>query len=510
MRQLNLVLALAAVLGGASSAQALQLAADGRGQVLLFPYYTVNGGNQTLISIVNTTINGKATKLVFREGLNSRVALELSIYIAPYDVWTGAVFSVDETGAAHLVTHDNTCTLPRLKTSTSLPILPNGSRYVAFSNAAYSGSSDDAGPDHLARTREGHFELIEMGEIPNNTPRNTLAAISQGPSGTPANCLQIERAWLPGGYWQLDAATEMEAPGGGLFGSAYYVDVLNGTMQSIAADAIEDFSTKVLHAAPAQGQPTLASANAGAATQIEAHIFVDGAPLTLRYPSPEQAIDAVSAVLMAGEIHNEFVTGANIGGASEWVVAFPTKHFYTDRDAGRAIAPFTRTFSAVTTSEGVALVDFDAAGWTRSGTAAQCIEPLGGGGCFVGVPPPRPPPQLGWAVNVIGFNQLNTSPGQSLILGSPRNHALELYDPMDFSVLAEGTFRMSFWDPDSAAYLNQYQLRADANGRRLHGLPVQGFWIASYTNTAVTPGVLANYSDAVSHRARTSISGVAP
>lgn len=156
-------LAIVALAGSVSPAQAVYLSSDGSGQVLLFPYYTVNSDNQTLISIVNTTDRGKATRLFFREGRNSRVAMELSIYLAPHDVWSGSVFSIAQGGPANLVTLDNSCTVPALKTNATLPTLSNGNRYAPFSNGAYTGSSDDAGPDDRTRTRESHFELIELG-----------------------------------------------------------------------------------------------------------------------------------------------------------------------------------------------------------------------------------------------------------------------------------------------------------------------------------------------------------
>ena len=38
-----------------NDAHAIHLSTDGRGQVLIYPYYTVNGGNATLLSVVNTT-----------------------------------------------------------------------------------------------------------------------------------------------------------------------------------------------------------------------------------------------------------------------------------------------------------------------------------------------------------------------------------------------------------------------------------------------------------------------
>lgn len=48
-----------------------------QGQVLLFPYYTVNGGNQTLITLSNNTDRGKALKVRFREGVSAREVANL-------------------------------------------------------------------------------------------------------------------------------------------------------------------------------------------------------------------------------------------------------------------------------------------------------------------------------------------------------------------------------------------------------------------------------------------------
>ena len=42
------------------SAQAVNLDINGRGQVLLYPYYTVNKGQQTLLSVTNTATLAQA------------------------------------------------------------------------------------------------------------------------------------------------------------------------------------------------------------------------------------------------------------------------------------------------------------------------------------------------------------------------------------------------------------------------------------------------------------------
>ena len=490
--------ALLACFGVCASAQAMHLSHQGSGQALVFPYYTVNGDNQTLISIVNSSIEGKATRLFFREGRNARIVAELTIYLGPFDVWTGSVF--DFNGGANLVTRDNTCTVPALKTSTTLPQLSNGTRYLPFSNAAYTGASDDSGPNDLARAREGYFELIEMGEV-RNTDRNSLdAIIINGVDGIPADCGRIVRAWDQGGYWRENPNLDMAPPGGGLYGSAVPINTLFGAQQMLVATAIEAFSGNVLHSAPGLGQPTLASANTGPGIDtLDVRVFVDGAPLTLTYPVPSQAIDAVSALFMAGEINNEFITGDSVGGASEWIVTMPTKRFYTDVGAGSVIAPFTSVFPATgTQGNAPELVGFNA--WTRDGLLSDCSS-FSTNGCIIGVPPPLPPSTLNAVTNVMAFNQAADGLESSAILGSNWVFPVDLFDPFDSGKNHEGSFSIRFATATGATP-EPHQLRPDLHGVRLRGLPVIGAWIASYTNTAVTPGVLANYSDAVPHTVR--------
>ena len=60
--------------GLSSSANAIYLSHSGVGEVLVYPYYTVNGGNTTLITIVNGAADGKALKVRFLEGYDPYVA----------------------------------------------------------------------------------------------------------------------------------------------------------------------------------------------------------------------------------------------------------------------------------------------------------------------------------------------------------------------------------------------------------------------------------------------------
>jgi hypothetical protein len=122
---------IAGVAGIANMASAVNLNPDGLGQVLLYPYYTVNSGQQTLLSVVNTTAVGKAVKVRFLEGYNSREVLDFNLFLSRFDVWTATVFSLSDAGisgdGAAIFTTDKSCTAPAftqgtLSSSSTLPI----------------------------------------------------------------------------------------------------------------------------------------------------------------------------------------------------------------------------------------------------------------------------------------------------------------------------------------------------------------------------------------------------
>ena len=90
---------IAGVAGISNMASAVYLNNDGLGQVLIYPYYTVNNDNITLLSVVNTTDQSKAVKVRFLESLNSAEVLDFNLYLSPFDVWTAGVASDGGTGA---------------------------------------------------------------------------------------------------------------------------------------------------------------------------------------------------------------------------------------------------------------------------------------------------------------------------------------------------------------------------------------------------------------------------
>ncbi|HST27451.1 MAG TPA: hypothetical protein VLK26_03685, partial [Rudaea sp.] len=75
---------IAALAGSANPAHAVYLNARGMGQVLLYPYYTVNAHQNTLISVANATDTGKVVHVRFREGYNGRDVLDFDVYLSAY------------------------------------------------------------------------------------------------------------------------------------------------------------------------------------------------------------------------------------------------------------------------------------------------------------------------------------------------------------------------------------------------------------------------------------------
>ncbi len=120
-----------------------------------------------------------------------------------------------------------------------------------------------------------------------------------------------------------------------------------GTFYPYNADALSDFSDMEIFTGSALYPSLLGTANSDESTVFGAvaHVFADGGkPIRLDYAN---GIDAVSAVLMADHLYNEYLVSDNLGSNTDWVVTFPTKRFYVDTyytlGAG-ARAPFVEEF----------------------------------------------------------------------------------------------------------------------------------------------------------------------
>ncbi|HET8940552.1 MAG TPA: hypothetical protein VFN13_01010 [Rudaea sp.] len=464
---------IAGVVGIASMANAVNLNPDGLGQALLYPYYTVNSGQQTLLSVVNTTGIGKAVKVRFLEGYNSREVLDFNLFLSKYDVWTAAVFSLSDAGVAGdgagIFSTDKSCTAPGF---TQGP-LANGFGYQQFLHYGYTGTASDSGPTGDDRTREGHFEMIAMGDI---DPTSTLSKDITHVNSTPPKCSSAEADFEAGGFAAIDPPTS------GLFGSASVVNVTGGTYYAYNADALEGFTATTLGSGTGSLNPSLADVNDAGGATATAFVFNNGNLITAAYNSGFTGIDAVSAIFDASNIYNEWQSSSGAG--SDWVVTFPTKRFYVDSlytATTSAYPPFEQGFSEVIpglSCDVIGINIFDREENTTSQTTCG----------FSPCPPGQPPSSLCHETNVITF-------GGASILGSTLTSNIT---PIGHN----GWLGLSFTDAThggTSPAANSHPMRPDNAGTVFYGLPVTGFEAVNFVNGNVG-GVLANYSGVYRHR----------
>ena len=343
-------------LGATGVAQAVSVNANGLGQVLIYPYYTVrtvptgligsDAAYNSLLSVVNSTGSAKAVKVRFLEGKNSREVLDFNLYLSKFDVWVAAV--ADDAGTPTLYVPDTSCTVPYLYGDGGVQ---------EFLPYAYTGDYEDGGPTDISRAAEGHFEMIEMGTLTNDSARAATtklpARVGSATAAThvvrngeevPFDCEQLVRNWTGygsggkpdplDGMWYDEALvgggqawTDTIRNSGGLFGGASVVNSENGTMYSYDAKAIQGFDSTSdgIHYVPGTIHPSLNDGN-----ENTAFVFF-GTPqnqaVELYYG---RSVGAVSAVFMHDTMMNTFTIEEDLAASSEWVLTFPTKNFYVD------------------------------------------------------------------------------------------------------------------------------------------------------------------------------------
>ncbi|MCU7876794.1 MAG: hypothetical protein KZQ84_08340 [Candidatus Thiodiazotropha sp. (ex Lucinoma borealis)] len=235
-----------------TTAQAVNLSQDTTGQVLLYPYYNVNEGNVTFVSVTNTTDEVKAAKVRFREGVGGESVFDLSLYLSPRDVWVGAVYQ--QAGAVKLsVPADTSCTVP------NTAALESNSFSSARIDAAYDpdGDGTQTADEILARLSEGHIEVIEMAELPYTTGGSDIAdAVTHYQHRlafpvTPVDCSVAVTftdttdlgAILDAGIVTASGVSQDFAnPGGGLYGDAAIFNANSGIYFPYNATALKQFA----------------------------------------------------------------------------------------------------------------------------------------------------------------------------------------------------------------------------------------------------------------------------
>jgi hypothetical protein len=511
--------------GMVSVSNAVNVNPDGLGQVLLYPYYTTRGGNDTMISVVNTTSRGKAVKIRFIEALNSREVLDFNIYMSEWDVWVAAITD-SGAGGAQMITPDNTCTVPYFAAAGGVE---------QFVDYLYAGAAtNDRGPQSLDRTRSGYIEVIEMGvlgvdEVNGQDVEAAARHHTSGPmkgqpplsgsngSNTNIQCGLFQERWIRdvfdngNGIWrEIDSNRGIEPPIGGLFGNAAIINNTAGTMFSYEATALDNFwgAEQINHTRPEDVTPSLNSSN-----NTSSVVFISG------MTQPQQAtwfnsIDAVNHVLAYNSLMNEYNVNPGLAAQSEWVVTFPTKRQHVDAadgglivGAAAAIPPFTQLWTN-TSPVSCEVLDLDVwdreeqnVRFTTDGEVCPSPRPIDPG---TGLPIPCEGDIITFALcreaNVIRFGAEDVpAPGVSEILGEPSGgeSLRPEYGYVNFPLPTSPYPYMEGW---ARINFDGFASRLSTEGSYAVGLPAIGFWVNTYTNDAVADGVLANFGASFQHR----------
>lgn len=473
----------------ASACGAVRLDPDGMGQVLIYPYYTVRGGNQTIYTVTNHTDRHKVLQVIMNEGRNGRATIAFNLFLAPHDSWTATTFSFGDSDEAFLLPGDSSCTYPQFDTYA----LPDGRRYVELFPFDYSGSRRDSGPGGYDRMREGSFKIFELGTVIPGTP--PAVAMTPAANGLPPGCSSLGAAYAGAGYWAQDRKTHLTNPTGGLSGEAMILNVAAGTVMAYQATALAEFradpsdvpqgsrSTVVNHFEPSAMSVGLDDAISDPATGfVTAAIDLPNRRQELQY-AQVRAIDAVSAVLAADAVNINYVSDASVGATTDWVITFPTRPFYTDQAivGTTAIRPFSSIYPGAGGSESTASMPVQYALYDRAGRRVS----------------------VALATNEIVDLRFNThvlavEPSINMVplAGRPLGSSLGVrLQPVTSGARRDGGWMtLDLLRYQDGANTASRSLRPAEDGTVMLGLPMIGFAAVNYVNSAAGPGLLANYS----------------
>ena len=328
-------LVVASVMGfTASVAAQMKVSTDGTGDALIFPYYSVSGGQWTEFAIHNGADHSKALGLRVREGLGGNDAIDFHIYLAAGQTFEGRMMFGDM-GGAEIGGKIGTCTVPMLteqhKEYAYQDLMP-----FAFADDSFSA---------LERTRTGTIEVIELGQWPSES-------IGGWDAGNISNCDWLLAAWSSSpngvrGVW-LDDPTEyaLDWTPGGLSGEAVLhaedwlvegpreIDVPPIVLQGFAREGIK---------AEYHQRPGLVGYEPWPAANLRNGTHQFTAPrFGSKVMEAESSLQAVSALLAVTEARVRApLIGALYPESQSVLVTFPTKFLHTEADAAVATPPFT-------------------------------------------------------------------------------------------------------------------------------------------------------------------------
>jgi len=352
----GVAVALGALSGVASAAVTVN--AGGVGQINVLPYYSVQEGNDTLISITNTdTTRGKAVKVRFRGAEWSDDVFDFQIFLSPGDMWTGAV--TKDGNLAKMSTSDSSCTLPASVNQAFVPI-------------RLQAAAQNTG------TLEGYVEVITMADIPATgtgagnltanwaVTKDLYNAIKHVAGGKPACRTDATAQTLLEGLTQDNVLVPagapqnawMVAPTASLTTFATIINVPTSKAFTFSATALVEGapvkqyfeqSNNVLAFDPQLTSDNIfaaIAANGGADLPMYQFDMPDLSTPTNNTLAPTLAVDQranLAAILAKGSVTTEYVTNDSLLASTDVVISQPIRRYFYEYTGVVAPATFHLT-----------------------------------------------------------------------------------------------------------------------------------------------------------------------
>jgi len=304
-----------AVGGGATTVNS-----DGLGNQLVFPYFTTQGDNATLINIVNTdTVRGKALKVRFRGAGNSDDIYDFQVLMSPGDIWTAAV-TQNADGVSQLSTSDKTCTIPSVVSG-------------AFTNV----NRLDSTKDTAAQTREGYIEVINMADIVDvtGTTADLFSRVKHVSGVAPCSGAAIEALVNDITTYSALTAAGMDYPTSGLAGDWIILNQANTAAWSGSALALATTNANAVFFP--QTDATYAATDAVTADPV----LVNGSVPSVSFDFPDLSTpyaggvssavvqrDQTTGQLATTSVLNEYVTDDTIAAVTDLLFSQPMRRYY--------------------------------------------------------------------------------------------------------------------------------------------------------------------------------------
>jgi hypothetical protein len=387
--------------------------------------------------------------------------LDFNVFLSPFDVWTAAITpspvvsgTADSAIGARIATSDTSCTIPTF---------PAGGVDFRTLNLE---TTDNA----AARTREGYFEVFEMATYADTS---VIGINSKHSNGVPKDCSKVTDA---------TAFTERQNPNGGLFGGVTILSPAGGGMFSQPATALANFRATAQYFDTGSTSPTYGDADGVSNVIFGTKLYQTtwGA-----LPAGGAGFNAVTAVLMAHTVTNEYVLDLASKSQTTWIVTLPTKFNYVNSTP--AIAPFTKTY---VTKVG-ACENFYGVVFNREEGSPQIISSTD----FSPQPGPGAGPQLCWEAQSIGFASTGGGTAASNVFGSANHNTISTPYSNGWSTLGwNGTVSPSehslIGTAGGTAVIDLTGVAAPLVGQTVtyFGLPVVGFAAETFQNDAISIG----------------------